>query len=184
MKRFCVRMVNPGTRAATAQITAGGDVRDEVEVAEPWGLTSCPPDAPADGRGAEGVLAELNDCADHPIIFPLADRRYRPTDCQKGETIVWDASGQRVSLLKTGVKITAVDGKPVDIEAPGGVNLKNNTTVSGSVDATGFRSGEFEGKTTAVSIPTPGGPAVLVFINGLYVRCSGAALEVEIPPVE
>lgn len=182
MKRVSITRVNSALKCQTAQVAAGDDVRDDVEIIEPWGLTGVAPDAPADGRGAEGILTELNDCPDHAVVFSPGDRRYRPTDIQKGESCLWDADGQRVHLSKTGVKIKAKSGLPVEVEGTAGIKLKNDTAITGTADAsTGFATAGTPGKTCIVTIPTPTGPAVLTFMGGLYVSCSGTAVEGTIP---
>lgn len=95
-------------------VVYAGDVRDGVEHFEPYGFTSCPADAPSDGRGAEAVVVDLGGCSDHPVAIVVGDRRYRLTGLAKGEVAIHDDQGQKVHLTRDGI---VVEGTTITVNS-------------------------------------------------------------------
>ena len=113
----------------------------------------------------------MNDCSDHAVVFPFTDRRYRPRDLEAGDTCVYDANGQQVRLDKNGVRITAKDGKPVEITGPSGISLKNDTEITGTAKATAFQTGEGDGFSGTVTYlkDLSGNTGTLTFSGGILI---------------
>lgn len=86
------RAVIESTDDTTAKArTAHEQVVDEVERAQPFGLSSRPPD------GAMGVVVYVDE--DHPVVIQSGDRRYVLTGLAAGGVALHDAS------LRTYVKL-------------------------------------------------------------------------------
>ncbi len=121
--RASVVRADPSGRMQVLQVVVyAGDVRDGVEHFEPYGFTSCPADAPSDGRGAEAVVVDLGGCPDHPVAIVVGDRRYRLTGLEKGEVAIHDDQGQKVHFKRDGI---VVSGKAVTVNSDT-VKLGNN----------------------------------------------------------
>ena len=113
--RASVVRADPSKRMQVLQVVVyAGDVRDGVEHFEPYGFTSCPQDAPSDGRGAEAVVLDLGGCPDHPVAIVVGDRRYRLTGLAKGEVAIHDDQGQKVHFKRDGI---VVEGKAVTVNS-------------------------------------------------------------------
>lgn len=99
--RGVVHLVDSALRMQEAQLEVDeDDVRDDVEVWEPYGFTAAPLD------GAEGLAAAAGASADHTVLLCVADRRYRPVDLASGEVALYDNAGHEVRLMSTGTRIT------------------------------------------------------------------------------
>jgi phage gp45-like len=116
-RRGAVKMTDATTKCMTAQVVSAGQVLDTVEVFEQYGITSRPKLPPADGRGAEAILINLNECADHPVLLCVGDRRYRIKGLAEGEVTLYDDLGQQVYLSRDGIRVLGVTGKYVSVES-------------------------------------------------------------------
>ena len=106
-----------------------GDVRDDVEVFEQYGLTSRPRDG-TDTDGPECLLIDLGQTTDLTAAVAVGDRRYRPTDLDKGAVVIYDHLGNEIRLGGSAIEIT------------GDINHDGTQVVSESVTAgTGFKAG-------------------------------------------
>ena len=104
--RASVLMVDASTKMQTAQaVVFADDVRDKIEHFEPYGFTSCPQDCPENGKGAEGIVLDLDGNSDHSVLLVVADRRYRLTGLEKGEVALHDDQGQRVHFKRDGIAV-------------------------------------------------------------------------------
>lgn len=115
----------------------GGDVRDDVEDFEPYGLT-CEP-----LPGAEVLCASIGGDREHTICVCHPDRRYRPTGLKNGEVCLYDWKGRKVFLSDDGIRIegvsdpvTIVTTATVTVDAPL-VKLTGNLEVAGNITAKG-----------------------------------------------
>lgn len=118
-----------------------GEVKDDVELFEPYGLTgfALP--------GAESVVAFIGGYRGHGIALVQADRRYRPTDLQPGEVAVFNHEGTRVVLrnggrveVQSATEVRITTGK-VRIEASE-LEVQAITRFTGQVWANGKRIDE------------------------------------------
>jgi phage baseplate assembly protein V len=113
--RASVIMADSNKKMQILQVVIhAGDVRDGVEHFEPYGFTSCPQDAPTDGRGAEAIVLDIGGCSDHPVAIVVGDRRFRIAGLEKGEVCIHDDQGQRIFLKRDGI---VVEGKQVTVNS-------------------------------------------------------------------
>ena len=112
-----------------------GEVRSELEHAEPYGFTSEPI------MGAEAFAAFFDGNRSNGIVFCIADRRYRITDMEAGEVAIYDDQGQKVHFKRDGILIetpknlTATVAGVVDVTAP-------QTTIHGPLTVDGLITGK------------------------------------------
>lgn len=99
-----------GGRVLVAIDGLDGEASDQVEWAEPWGMTSVPL------AGAEGVALSVMGERGHRVVLSLGDRNHRPRDLVPGETCLFDDLGNRVEIRRDRIRITAVD--QLEITAP------------------------------------------------------------------
>ena len=86
-----------------------GEVRDEVEHAEPYGFTSEPL---TDGL-PEAFALFFDGDRSHGVVFCIADRRYRLKPLSPGEVAIYDDLGQKVHLTRNGIEVVT----PKDLTA-------------------------------------------------------------------
>lgn len=115
LRRAVVTGIDAGKKLAAAQVSGIGGTSDDVEVAEPLGLTS------RARAGAEALLAQLGGIADNAVVIGWFDRRDRPTDLEAGETVVYDAHAHRLELREDGARVVAPDS--VELGVAHGVTL-------------------------------------------------------------
>lgn len=148
-------------RMRTIQVTVfEGDVRDDVEHFEPYGITSRVQDAPADGRGAEAIVIDLGGCSDHPVAIVVGDRRYRIRGLKKGEVCIYDDQGQKVHLTRTGI---VVDGKGFRVVPA--ATFDAGVDIGGTCKAAGFEVGLAAGADGPVTVVNG---MVLNFAKGIF----------------
>lgn len=108
--RAVVSLIDDATKLQGVQVQLlEGEVRDEVERFQQYGLTSVPL------AGAEGVYLSLNGSRDHGVVISVDDRRYRLAGLAGGEVAIYDDQGQKVHLKRSGMVIDGA-GLPVTIE--------------------------------------------------------------------
>lgn len=95
-----------------------GEVHNEVERAQPYGLTSRP------FADAEAVFLAVGGTRSHGIIIDLGDRRYRLKNLEEGEVALYDDQGQTIILKRDGIRIET--DQKVDIVADQ-VNVEAST---------------------------------------------------------
>lgn len=112
--RGLVKLVDTDTLFTELQVVAlDGEVLDQVELFEQYGLTSHPHD------DAETILLSLNGKRSHTIAFMAGNRQYRLKGLAQGEIALYDDQGQKVHLTRTGIVINT----SMDIIANVGGNL-------------------------------------------------------------
>ncbi|GAB1617167.1 phage baseplate assembly protein V [Pseudomonas sp. NGC7] len=103
-------------QALQLRITAG-EVKDDVEHLEPYGLTSCPL------PGAEALVGFISDRS-HGVVIMVSDRRFRLQGLQPGEVALYTDQGD--SLVFRRGRVIEVDtmtlkvkaGESVDFDTP------------------------------------------------------------------
>lgn len=119
-----------------------GEVRDELEHFEPYGLTARPrPDA-------EVAAVFVGGRRDHGLAFGVVDRRYRIKNLESGEVAVYNHTGAKIVIKANGdIEATPATGGKFrvvgDVEATGdvvasGISLKTHVhSVSGTAPSGG-----------------------------------------------
>lgn len=113
-----------------------GQVMNDVEVVEPYGITS----SPEPGCEAFGVSPAGDP--DRAVILAAFERRGRPTDLAAGDVALWDRAGNRVWLhrgdghlevvavskftVRCGQTSMEISDAGVVIKSPGGVDVQSS----------------------------------------------------------
>jgi phage gp45-like len=130
---------SPGVQELQAELLTD-EVRDELEHMQHFGFASHPDD------GAECLVVFPGGDRSMGFVIATADRRYR-VKVEKGEVAIYDKTGSRVLLKKTG-----------DIEL---VPSSGIVKVTGDIEATGdVRAGAISLKTHVHPAPAPSGYTV------------------------
>lgn len=111
-----------------------GEVKDGVELFEPYGLTghALP--------GAEAAVAFIDGSRTHGIALVQTDRRYRPVDLAPGEVALFNHQGTRV-VLRNGGRIEIEAASELAITCPQ-VSIVGNVAITGQLSANGKRIDE------------------------------------------
>jgi phage baseplate assembly protein V len=105
VRRAIVRLVYDDPKMQELQIAVlSGEVRDQVERWEDYGLTSHPI------PGAEALVLALGGNSAHSAVIKVGDRRYRLTSLAEGEVALYDDQGQKIHLKRgKEIEITGCD---------------------------------------------------------------------------
>ena len=131
--RGVLRAVNDTASRQTLQVELlKGELRDGIERMQNYGLNSHP-------LGGDVAVAFLGGNREQGIVLVVDDRRYR-LNLQPGEVALYDDLGNKVELLRTMVKVTAV--QHLEATAPtttinSAVTINGPLTVNGNVATTG-----------------------------------------------
>lgn len=116
-----------------------GENPGEVTRLQHFGFNSVPP------AGSEGLLLALGGRSDKAYALGLEHPQYRPANNNPGETYVYDANGNIVSLVKSNIRV--VSAGTITLTAPtivldGNVHLGGSggvpAAMKGTVDTGGF----------------------------------------------
>lgn len=134
VSRGVVAAVGAASKMQSLQVTIrDGETVDDVEHFEPYGLTS------RATPGAEAVVISVGGLADHPVAIVVADRRYRVTGLAAGEVCLHDDQGQRVTLYRDRVEITApkvvINSADVQLGGAGLLALADGVVVAQGIDS-------------------------------------------------
>ena len=92
-----------------------GEVKDNLEHFEPYGLTSHPL------PGAEGIAAFLGGDRSHGIVLVVSDRRYRIQGMEPGEVAIYTDEGDKIHLKRG--RIIDIETQTLNIKAGVAVNF-------------------------------------------------------------
>ncbi|MEM8698933.1 MAG: phage baseplate assembly protein V [Pseudomonadota bacterium] len=98
------------------------EVKTGAEHMQRYGLTTHPPE------GAEAVVLNVSGNRDHSIVIAVEHREFRLRSLEAGEVALYDDRGQVIRLARDGI----------EIEAPDGIRINGNVTVTGDVMADGI----------------------------------------------
>jgi len=99
--RGVVQRVNESTLMRELQLKILADDDDDgVEHYDPFGFSARPVEPNAAGA-AEAIVAALGADPSHNVVLVVADRRFRPTDLEEGEVVLYDDGGAYVKLSKS-----------------------------------------------------------------------------------
>lgn len=109
--RAVVRGVRRGARVPSAVVELlRGQVVDEVEQAQPYGVRSAVPE------GMESIAVGIGGSSAHWVLVGDLDRAHAPTDLDAGEVVLYSQHGQTIRLQADG---------SVQIDAPGEVFVRS-----------------------------------------------------------
>lgn len=129
VSRAVLQLVDDAARMQGVQVVLlKGEVRP-LERFQNYGLSSHP------HPGAEGIAVFVGGNREHGVIVAMDDGRYRPTDIEPGEVVLYDDLGSRVHLKRDGeIHVTA--SALVVVDAPE-AEFTGNVTVAGNLEVTG-----------------------------------------------
>jgi phage baseplate assembly protein V len=111
------------------RLTAG-ELKDNVEHFEPYGLTSNPLE------GAEVLTAFIGGDRSHAVVLVASDRRYRIQELKPGEVAIYTDEGDRIHFKRG--RIIDIETETLNIKASGSVNFDTPTiTQSGQIVSQG-----------------------------------------------
>lgn len=96
-----------------------GEVKDNLEHFEPYGLTSHPL------PGAEGITAFLGGDRSHGIVLVVSDRRYRIQSMEPGEVAIYTDEGDKIHFKRG--RIIDIETQTLNIKAGVAVNFDTPT---------------------------------------------------------
>ena len=129
--------VNDGGQAQTVDVkTHDGAVYSGIEVWQAFGVSSVPP--------ADGALAMLFAVGDDPAnrMAWLYNPSQRFGGATPGHTILYGADGSRVAIEDgtisvLGIQHVVVKSPDVTVQAPHGVTILGNVTITGTLEVSG-----------------------------------------------
>lgn len=134
-----VEIDDSGTQQRVRATGLAGEEFRNVVRAQPFGFSSVPP------SGAEGLLLAQGGRADRAHMLGLEHPDHRPRSVEVGGSVIYDASGQVISIFKNNIRI--VGGGTVMISAPdiilagkvrlGGADADKPASMLGTVDSAG-----------------------------------------------
>jgi phage baseplate assembly protein V len=77
-------------------IALSGEVFEEVERIQEYGLSSVPP------VDSETVIVQICGIKDNPVVLKIDSAKYRPTGSKNGEVIMYSMHGQKIKLDENG----------------------------------------------------------------------------------
>lgn len=118
--------------------THEGVLRSQVEILQPFGIASRPP------AGAFTVVLAVGGDQGDLVALPLSCPSSRFGGLQEGETVVYDAAGNRLHFRNGGlVELKAANGITVQVGgtvmevSESGIAITGDVTVTGSIAASG-----------------------------------------------
>ena len=115
MARGTVVLAAAGKMMQSLQVRlTAGELKDNVEHFEPYGLTSNPL------PGAEVLTVFLNGDRSHGVVVVASDRRYRIKALEPGEVAIYTDEGDKIHFKR---------GRIIDIETAT-LNIKATTSVN------------------------------------------------------
>lgn len=89
LRKGVINLTDNSTKLQTVQVEGlAEEVADNVERYQPFGLSTVLVDCPADGKGAECVLADLGSTSMRSVIV-ADDRRFRPVGGFPGDVVLY-----------------------------------------------------------------------------------------------
>jgi phage baseplate assembly protein V len=137
VRRVLRTLIDTSTPSTQVQIESLADeLHSDVEVAESYGLTACPPD-----DVTEGVALFVGGQSDHGLVLAWLDKTHRPRNLKKGEVLLYTSFGQRIKLNDQGeIIMTSQSGSTFSMLANGDITAvpsSGEMHVTGKVIATG-----------------------------------------------
>lgn len=115
MARGTVVLAAAGKMMQSLQVRiTAGELKDNVEHFEPYGMTSNPL------PGAEVLAMFLGGDRSHAVVVVASDRRYRITELKPGEVAIYTDEGDKIHFKR---------GRIIDIETAT-LNIKATTAVN------------------------------------------------------
>ncbi|PTT31891.1 phage baseplate assembly protein V [Pseudomonas sp. HMWF021] len=131
MARGTVLLAAAGKMMQTLQVRlTAGELKDNVEHFEPYGLTSNPL------PGAEVLTMFLGGDRSHAVVVVASDRRYRIKELKPGEVAIYTDEGDRVHFKRG--RVIDIETQILNIKATVAVNFDTpEITQTGKITSAG-----------------------------------------------
>lgn len=127
ISRAVTGKANDATTMQSLQLELfSGQVADDVEHFQPYGLSSVP------HAGAEGIALAIGGSTGHTVVINVDDRRFRITGLQDGEVVLYDDMGHKVYLTRNGIVIDGA-GQLVTITNTPKVRVEADIEATGQI---------------------------------------------------
>jgi phage baseplate assembly protein V len=141
LRRVIASAINDqGAQQYAALQGIAGENPGEVTRLQHFGFNAIPP------AGSEGLLLALGGRSDKGYVLGLEHPKYRPTGNNPGETYIYDANSNIVSLVQSNIRI--VSPGTITLTAPtivlngschlGSASANTPVSMQGTVDTGGF----------------------------------------------
>jgi len=133
--RALMRTINDATTRQTTQVeVTEGELIDDVERMQNYGMTSVPP------AGSDATLLFLGGDRAQGIVIAMENQTLRIKDLLNGEVAIYDDKGNVFKLGTNAVELVAT--QHVEVTAPtvrivGAVTIQGNLQVNGNIANTG-----------------------------------------------
>lgn len=108
IRKGVIELTNDSGKLQTALISGlSGEVNTDVEVYQPYGLTSNNPKVSSDGKGSECIIVQAQGVT---VCLVGDDRRYRPSSTVEGTVTVYTSDSQQRITLVPGGAVTISNG--------------------------------------------------------------------------
>jgi len=182
LRKGVINLTDNTTKLQTVQVEGLADeIADNVERYQPFGLSTVLVDCPADGKGAECVIADLGSTSMRAVIV-ADDRRFRPVRGFPGDVVLYgihdtptaathSESTQRIALTDDGTSdyrmLLKTKNCSIEMNSDDVIVIKNaNATItiaaSGAISITGSA-------TASIDVPTLNITADVAITGGLSV---------------
>lgn len=119
IRRVALGTLDTSGQGQTLQAkSTADDADDEVELFEPYGLTSGPP------PGSEGVGLRVGGERAHTIVVAVGNRAHRPSGIEQGEVALYHLNGTILALRNDQtVELTTSQGASLTITPEGAIDI-------------------------------------------------------------
>ncbi|VTZ27570.1 conserved hypothetical protein [Methylocella tundrae] len=134
-----VSIDDAGTQQRATLNGLSGEQFKNVVRSQHFGLSTVPP------AGGEGVILMQGGRSDRAHVLGLEHPQYRPKNTEQGGTVLYDANGQAISLIKKNLRIVGTD--TITLTAPkivldgmvylGGADASLPASMKGTIDTAG-----------------------------------------------
>lgn len=150
LRRGVLTGSDSAAKMQVAQVQVTPELTLEMEHFEPYGFTSNAQ------NGAEPLVGNIEGKS-HPVVFVIADRRFRVQGLDKGEVALYDDKGNVIKLGANELSIDAVQHLAVtaptcnitsdtthdgDLTINGSLTVNGDTGISGSLTVGGLITGQ------------------------------------------
>lgn len=108
----------------TVRIESGaGIIRDQVEVLQPYGFATLPPE-----DGATGIVLAVGGDEGDPVVLPVTNAANRLGGLASGDTALYNQGGDKIVLRASGTLEIKI-GSDAVLELPAGLTIKTSSMV-------------------------------------------------------
>ena len=107
-----------------------GEELDQIQYAMPFGITTVPP------KGSDVILLSLGGNRDGAVAIAQMSSGARPKGLSEGDVMIYDLSGNAISLGKDGMAMQDKNGNSIQM-SNGSLVIVGNVQVTGTITCNG-----------------------------------------------